>query len=119
MLRSRQVSYVYAHNRQVDVVEELAVVLDRHAGREEHHHLLLAVLLQEGEQKEQSLFRRANYVTLKKNDQKGDKFEYRSSRLIRINDSPLFLNAVTHAWAECKIVLPPFRNFVTNEISTI
>ena len=54
-----------ALNRQVDVIEELVVVLDRHAGREEHHHLLLAVLLQEGEQQQQPLFRRANDVTLK------------------------------------------------------
>jgi hypothetical protein len=30
---------VDAHHGQVDVVEQLVVELDRHAGGEEHHHL--------------------------------------------------------------------------------
>ena len=33
-----------AHDWQIDVIEQLVVVLDRHAGAEKHHHLLLAIL---------------------------------------------------------------------------
>ena len=53
-----------AHDGQVDVVEELVVELDAHAGGEEDHDLLLAVLLQEGEEEEQPLLRGADHVAL-------------------------------------------------------
>lgn len=43
------------HDGQVDVVEELVVEFDRHAGGEEHHQLLLTVLLQEGEEQQEAL----------------------------------------------------------------
>jgi hypothetical protein len=55
-----------ALDRQVNVVEELVVILDGHAGGEEDHHLLLSVLLQEGEQQQKTLLRRADNVTLQK-----------------------------------------------------
>ncbi len=55
---------MYAVHREVNVVEELVVVLDAHAGGEEDHHLLLAVLLQEGEQEEEPLVGRAHHVAL-------------------------------------------------------
>lgn len=34
---------VDTHHRQVDVVEQLVVELDRHAGGEEHHHLHILI----------------------------------------------------------------------------
>lgn len=43
------------HDGQVDVVEQLVVIFDGHAGREEDHQLLLAVLLQEGEEQQEAL----------------------------------------------------------------
>ncbi len=55
---------MYAVHREVNVVEQLVVVLDAHAGGEEDHHLLLAVLLQEGEQEEEPLVGRAHHVAL-------------------------------------------------------
>jgi hypothetical protein len=61
-----KVTYMDALDRQVNVVEELVVILDGHAGGEEDHHLLLSVLLQEGEQQQKTLLRRADNVTLKK-----------------------------------------------------
>lgn len=48
-------THVDGHDRQVNVVEQLIVELDRHAGGEEHHQLLLAVLLQEGEEQHEAL----------------------------------------------------------------
>ena len=57
-------SYVDGHDRQVDVVEQLVVELDRHAGGEEHHELLLPVLLQEGEEQQESLLRGTHHVAL-------------------------------------------------------
>jgi hypothetical protein len=57
-----------ALDRQVNVVEELVVILDGHARGKEDHHLLLSVLLQEGEQQQKTLLRRADNVTLKKLD---------------------------------------------------
>ena len=51
-------------DRNVDVVEQLSVVLDRVAGRQEHHHFLLEVLLQKGEQQQEPLLRWADDVTL-------------------------------------------------------
>lgn len=51
-----------AHDREVDVVEELMVKLDRHAGVEEHHHLLLPVLLDECVQNEEPLVSWAHQV---------------------------------------------------------
>lgn len=52
-----------AHNREVDVVEELVVKLDSHAGVEEHHHLLLPVLLDECVQNEEPLVSRTHQVS--------------------------------------------------------
>ena len=57
-------AYVDGHDRQVDVIEQLIVELDGHAGGEEHHHLLFAVLLEEGEQQQESLLRGAHHVAL-------------------------------------------------------
>mmetsp|Transcript_4279 Transcript_4279/g.9394 ORF Transcript_4279/g.9394 Transcript_4279/m.9394 type:complete len:217 (-) Transcript_4279:608-1258(-) len=48
------------HHRQVDVVEQLGVVLDRVARGEEHNDLLLAVFLQEGEKEEEAIGRLAH-----------------------------------------------------------
>jgi hypothetical protein len=44
---------MYAHDGQVDVVQQFIVELDRQAGTEENHHLLFAVLLEECEQKQE------------------------------------------------------------------
>lgn len=52
------------HDGQVDVVEQLVVELDRHAGGEEHHQLLLTVLLQEGEEQHEALLRRTHHIAL-------------------------------------------------------
>jgi len=54
-------------HRQINIVEELVMILDGHAGREEHHHLLLPVLLEESEEDEQSLLRGAHDVALPAN----------------------------------------------------
>lgn len=35
---------------KINVIEQLMVVLDRHAGAEKDHDLLLPILLEEGEQ---------------------------------------------------------------------
>ena len=43
-------SHVNVQDWNVNVVEQLSVELDRHAGGEEHHQLLGAILLQEGEE---------------------------------------------------------------------
>lgn len=51
-----------AHDREVNVVEELMVKLDRHAGVEEHHHLLLSVLLDECVENKESLVSWAHQV---------------------------------------------------------
>lgn len=56
--------YVDGHDRQVDVVEQLVVIFDGHAGREEDHQLLLAVLLQEGEEQQEALLGRTHHVAL-------------------------------------------------------
>lgn len=53
------------HDRKVNVVEQLIVIFDRHAGREEDHQLLLAVLLQKGEEQEEPLLRWTNHIPLK------------------------------------------------------
>jgi hypothetical protein len=45
---------MYAHDRQVNVVEQFMVELDRQTRAEEHHHLLLAVLLEECEEKQEA-----------------------------------------------------------------
>ena len=50
------------HAGQVDIVQELVVELDGHAGGEEHHHLLVPVLLQEGEEKEEALVTGTDYI---------------------------------------------------------
>lgn len=42
------------HDGQVDVVQQLVVELDGHAGGEEDHQLLLTVLLQEGEEEQEA-----------------------------------------------------------------
>ena len=57
-------SYVDGHDGQVDVVEQLIVELDRHAGGEEHHELLLPVLLQEREEQQEALLRGTHHVAL-------------------------------------------------------
>lgn len=57
------------HYREVNVVEELVVEFHRHAGGEEDHELLLAVLLQEGEEQQEALFRRTHYVALRSREQ--------------------------------------------------
>lgn len=51
-------------HRQIDVVEELMMILDRHAGGEEDHDLLLAILLEESEEHQQTLLRWANNIAL-------------------------------------------------------
>lgn len=48
-------TYVDGHDGQVDVVEELVVEFDGHAGGEEDHQLLLPVLLEEGEEQQEPL----------------------------------------------------------------
>lgn len=47
---------------QVNVVEQLVVELDGHAGAKEHHHLLLTVLLEECEQQQEAFLTRAHHV---------------------------------------------------------
>jgi len=55
------------HHRDVDIVEELGVELDRIAGRKENDNLLLLhVLLEEGEEEEETALRRAHDVALLK-----------------------------------------------------
>lgn len=54
------------HNRQVNVIEELIVILHRHAGGEEDHQLLLAVLLQECKKQQEALLRWAYHIALGK-----------------------------------------------------
>ena len=54
-LMTEVTTHVDGHDRQVNVVEQLVVELDRHTGGEEHHQLLLAVLLQEGEEQHEAL----------------------------------------------------------------
>jgi len=44
---------MYAHDRQVDVVEQFMMELDRQAGAEENHDLLFAVLFEECEKKQE------------------------------------------------------------------
>lgn len=60
-------AYVDGHDGQVDVVEQLVVELDRHAGGEEHHHLLLAVLLEEGEKEQEALLGGTHHIALQRN----------------------------------------------------
>lgn len=55
-----------ALDRQIDVVEELVMVVDRSAGAEKHHYLLVAILLQEGEQQQKALLRQTHDVALKR-----------------------------------------------------
>ena len=50
------------HASQVNVVQELVVELDGHAGGEEHHHLLVPVLLQEGEEEEEALVTGTDHI---------------------------------------------------------
>lgn len=47
-------AHVDGHDGQVNVVQQLVVELDGHAGGEEDHQLLLAVLLQEGEEEQEA-----------------------------------------------------------------
>jgi len=61
-------AYVDGHDGQVDVVEQLVVVLDGHAGGEEHHHLLLAVLLEEGEEEQEALLGGTHHIALRDNE---------------------------------------------------
>lgn len=48
-------THVDRHDRQVDVVQQLIMKFDRHAGGEKDHQLLLSVLLQEGEEQQEAL----------------------------------------------------------------
>lgn len=57
-------THMDGHYRQVNVVEELIVEFHRHTRGEEDHQLLLAVLLQEGEEQQESLLRWTHHITL-------------------------------------------------------
>jgi hypothetical protein len=46
---------VYAHDGQVDVVEQFVMELHRQARAEENHDLLFAILFEEREQKQEPL----------------------------------------------------------------
>ena len=48
-------THMYTQHREVNVVKQLVVKLDRHARVEENHHLLLAILLDERVQNQESL----------------------------------------------------------------
>ena len=50
------------HAGQVDVVQQLVVELDGHAGGEEHHHLLVPVLLQESEEEKEALVTGTDHI---------------------------------------------------------
>ena len=58
-------AHVDAHDGHVDVVEELAEVLDGEARAEEDHNLLGAVLAQEREEQHEALVRVAQHVALR------------------------------------------------------
>lgn len=55
-----------AHDGHVDVVEQLAEVLDGEARAEEHHHFLGAVLAKEREEQHEALVRLAQHVALRR-----------------------------------------------------
>lgn len=57
-------THVKVEDGDIDVVEELAVVLDRLAAGEEDDDLLLKVLAKEGEEEEEALVRVADDVAL-------------------------------------------------------
>lgn len=57
-------AHMQVEHRHIDVVEQLGVVLDRVARREEDDDLLLGVLAQEGEQQQEALVRLADDVAL-------------------------------------------------------
>lgn len=59
------VTHMNGHDGQIDVIEQLIVVLHRHARREEHHQFLLAVLLQKREEQQKTFFRRTYDISLK------------------------------------------------------
>lgn len=50
----RSCTYVEIQDGHVDVVQQLAVILDRITAGEEHDNFLLHVFLQEAEQKQES-----------------------------------------------------------------
>lgn len=60
-------THMDGHNRQVDIIEQLIVILHRHAGGEEHHELLLAVLLQECKKQQEALLWWAYHIALRQN----------------------------------------------------
>ena len=47
-------TYVKVQDRNVDVIQQLGVVFDRVAAREENDDLLLHVLFEEGEEEEEA-----------------------------------------------------------------
>jgi hypothetical protein len=49
-----EITYMYAQDRQVDVVQQFMMELHRQARAEEYHHLLFSVLFEECEQKQES-----------------------------------------------------------------
>ena len=63
-IRTLMFTHVYIKNRDIDVVEQLRVILDRVTGGEEHHYLLLSVLLEESEEQKEPLLRRTHHIAL-------------------------------------------------------
>lgn len=59
-------THVDSHDGQVNVIEQLIVVLHRHAGREEHHQLLLTILLQKREEQQETFLWRTYNISLKR-----------------------------------------------------
>jgi len=53
---------MYAHDRQVDVVEQFVMELDRQARAEENHDLLFAILFEECEKKQEPFLRGTDNV---------------------------------------------------------
>ena len=55
---------MYVHAGNINIVEELSMELNRVARAEENHYFLVLVLLQEGEQQQETLIRRHGDVSL-------------------------------------------------------
>lgn len=60
----RSCTYVEIQDRHIDVVEQLAVILDRITAGEEHDNFLLHIFLEETEQKQESPIRVTNDISL-------------------------------------------------------
>ncbi|KAG5461665.1 MAG: hypothetical protein BJ554DRAFT_6101 [Olpidium bornovanus] len=76
-------THVEVQDWYIDVVQQLRVVLDRIAAREENDDLLLEVLFQEREEEEEPLFRIAHHVALLQSLRCGDLFV-----LVNVNRNP-------------------------------